>query len=162
MSTEEWREAPGFPGYMVSSDGRIAKVLTAKPGKQLPYRQIGVPIERGSKKRKREYVHRIVAAAFLGECPEGCVVRHLNDDPADNRVKNLAYGTCSENQADAFRNGKRIKREVCRWGHKLQAPNLTGDGTHCLACNRARAFARGHKITLTRELRDEYYAEVMS
>jgi hypothetical protein len=39
----------------------------------------------------------------------------LNDNPKDNRLENLQYGTQKENVADAYRNGKRHNR-------------VTGDG----------------------------------
>jgi hypothetical protein len=52
-------------------------------------------------------VANLVANAFLpARLPTDTVVRHLNDNPADNRVENLARGTYSDNQRDAIRNGK--------------------------------------------------------
>lgn len=38
-------------------------------------------------------VYRAVAMAFIGPCPEGQIVRHLNDIKVDNRLENLALGT---------------------------------------------------------------------
>lgn len=37
-------------------------------------------------------VHELVAAAFLGPCPEGMVVCHRNGNKLDNSVSNLCYG----------------------------------------------------------------------
>lgn len=57
-------------------------------------------------------VHHLVAEAFLGPWPEGAtVVRHLNDDPADNRSENLAYGTQADNIRDCMRNGNKPRGE---------------------------------------------------
>jgi hypothetical protein len=50
-------------------------------------------------------VHRLVATAFLGPRPAGLEVRHLNGDPTDCRLANLAYGTPAENGQDRVRHG---------------------------------------------------------
>jgi len=43
--------------------------------------------------------------AFFGPPPKGIQVRHLNGNPKDNRLENLAYGTRSDNAKDAIRHG---------------------------------------------------------
>jgi hypothetical protein len=48
----------------------------------------------GSHGRTR-LVHRLVAEAFLGPCPEGHEVNHRNLDKGDNRPANLQYVTRS-------------------------------------------------------------------
>lgn len=50
-------------------------------------------------------VHQLVLLAFVGECPIGMEIRHLNSNPSDNRLENLAYGTKSENMQDAVKIG---------------------------------------------------------
>ncbi len=54
------------------------------------------------KKLFRTHVHRLVAWAFLGPQPAGHFVRHLDGDPANNRLSNLAYGTPWNNITDTF------------------------------------------------------------
>lgn len=159
---ETWRETE-IPGYLVSSEGRMAKLMSLKPNKT-GYVQLGIPTYRGSRARDRRYLHELVLTAFVGPRPAGAVARHLNDDPADNRVTNLAWGSRSENQWDAFRNGKRVHKTHCPYGHLLEAPNLRNDSDsrRCLACNRARARAKHHGIPCTQELRDLVYEEVIS
>jgi Trp operon repressor len=46
-----------------------------------------------------------VLRAFRGEPREGEETRHLNGDPSDNRLDNLAWGTKKENSADQIRHG---------------------------------------------------------
>jgi len=41
--------------------------------------------------RRVAYVHRLVALAFFGPPPPGCVIRHLNGDKLDNRAANLVW-----------------------------------------------------------------------
>jgi hypothetical protein len=50
-------------------------------------------------------VHHLVAAAFHGERPSGLMALHRDDDKTNNSAGNLYYGTNSQNQADAIRNG---------------------------------------------------------
>jgi HNH endonuclease len=40
---------------------------------------------------EREYLHQLVAEAFIGPCPPGRKLVHLNGDGLDNRRANLAY-----------------------------------------------------------------------
>lgn len=58
-------------------------------------------------KRRHFRVSHLVADAFLPpKSSDDQVLRHLNDDPTDNRLENLAWGTYSDNMADSIRNGK--------------------------------------------------------
>ena len=45
-------------------------------------------------------VHVLVAAAFLGLKPEGCEVRHKDDNRENPRLLNLEYGTRQDNVND--------------------------------------------------------------
>jgi hypothetical protein len=61
-------------------------------------------------KRETFLVAHLVADAFLPpKSPTDQVLRHLNDNPSDNRPENLAWGTYSDNMADSIRNGKCIR-----------------------------------------------------
>ncbi|MGO9080384.1 MAG: NUMOD4 motif-containing HNH endonuclease [Streptosporangiaceae bacterium] len=122
---ERWRKAPGFPGYRVSSRGRVRFVdrvlsdgrraggvmLTARPDRDgYPCVTIG---------GKRAAVHRLVAAAFLGPCPPGQEVRHKDDDRGNPAAVNLVYGTHRDNERDKRRGDK---------GKKGQEGQGTGEG----------------------------------
>jgi hypothetical protein len=57
---------------------------------------------------KRHFVHRLVAAAFVGPAPfEGAMVLHHDDDPTHNRPSNLYWGDRAQNLRDARLNRKR-------------------------------------------------------
>jgi hypothetical protein len=56
------------------------------------------------------FPHIMVAAAFIGPCPDHQEVRHKNGDRANPALSNLEYGTRAQNIADCkvhgtFRNG---------------------------------------------------------
>lgn len=64
-------------------------------------------------------------AAFAGPCPEGLEVRHLDGDPANNRLTNLCYGTHSENVQDSLRHGThaQARKDHCNAGHEFTPEN---------------------------------------
>jgi hypothetical protein len=76
----------------------------------------GVPARGGRLQVKingrRHYLHRLVLLGFRGPCPPGMQGRHLDDNPTNNRVENLLWGTPLENAADKIRNGGQVRGET--------------------------------------------------
>lgn len=114
------RAVVSVPGYAVTSDGRVFSVAWNWRGygrRELAQciNQDGYPYvrlqERGGKRRLIP-VHRLVADAFLPPRPSlNHETRHLNGNPRDNRVSNLAWGTKKENAADKERHGRTSRGE---------------------------------------------------
>ncbi len=120
---ERWRDVVGYEGYYeVSDQGRVRSVdrviFAVRQGtpyeKQLRQRVLGTSRKLGAYphvslcrdgQEATAQVHRLVAAAFLGPCPPGNEVRHLNGEPADSRLSNLCYGTKKENSHDRVTHG---------------------------------------------------------
>lgn len=50
-------------------------------------------------------IHRLVAEAFIGPCPEGHQVRHMDGNRTNSVLSNLTYGTCRDNQLDSIAHG---------------------------------------------------------
>lgn len=105
---EEWRPVSGWPGYHISSMGRIRSNKRRRPrmlvGSVDRYGYRRCVLSNGSL-RKSINIHRMVLTAFHGPRPSGLVCRHLNGDPADNRAENLVWGTQAENIRDKHRHG---------------------------------------------------------
>lgn len=112
----EVRHVPGFPGYAISSDGRIWSCKF--PGPALtPYRDtwrqmhtaknpIYVTICLRSNGRKATYyVHQLVLQIFIGPCPPSYEACHKDDNEENNHVSNLYWGTKKQNAEDKRRNG---------------------------------------------------------
>ena len=111
--TERWLPVIGYEGlYEVSSRGhvrRIGKARGATVGRILApgtdrrgYRRVTLSTDN----REQSFlVHRLVAAAFIGPCPEGHEINHRDMDPGNNTMQNLEYVTHAENMQHAADNG---------------------------------------------------------
>lgn len=53
-------------------------------------------------------VHRLVLLTFVGKSDKQ--VRHLNSNPADNRLENLRYGTAKENMKDKYNSNHKFHK----------------------------------------------------
>lgn len=121
-------------------------------------------------KRHARFVHHLVLETFVGSRPEGMKGLHQDDDPNNNNVGNLYWGTSSQNTLDSVRNGghHNAKKTRCKRGHPLEGPNLASWTSHsrcCKACNRALSHARWLGIQGDEEkiakLADQKFAAIM-
>ena len=104
-----WNPVPNFEGYYASADGFILSKRSHQPRVMIQMKQkdghLYVYLYDGFGNQKKMYVHRLVLMSWIGMPKEGQECRHLNDDPSDNRLENLAWGTRLENVEDKRRNG---------------------------------------------------------
>lgn len=135
-----WKEIPNYEGlYEVSNDGEVRSVDRVviypcnKPsrffkGKILKQslnvnkKYFGLRLSKQGK-TKLWLVHQLVAIAFLGPSPKGMVVCHGPGGSFDNRLKNLSYGTPSQNSFDQWRDNTKLYGELCSWS-KLTATQV--------------------------------------
>lgn len=106
----------GKQGYFADSEGNIYTLWTNKGYHGLVMQARFKKLKFSKSKsghlvvsfgrKEKELVHRVIYRTFVGEIPDGYVVRHLNDIPSDNRVVNLTAGTQKENMMDAGKNGR--------------------------------------------------------
>lgn len=121
MTATRWRPVPGWDRYyQVSDHGQVRSIArtltdgrTAGPLLLTPtpdrdgYLRVTL---RAADVAWTVPVHLLVKLAFTGP-RRGREVRHLNDDPADNRLANLRYGTRRQNEGDKRRNRDRRQRQ---------------------------------------------------
>jgi hypothetical protein len=106
--SDQWETIPSYPGYEVSSTGfvrskRTGKVLAfnTKRGNH-PYQRVHL-CHNG--KSRYLLVHRLVLEAFVGPCPDGKQALHLDNNPKNNHLTNLRWGTVEENHSTINRRG---------------------------------------------------------
>ena len=164
----QWKSIPGYEGsYEASDDGQVRSVETyARIGRGEGYvrrfhsRVRSLHTDKAGYKRvtlksnsvtRNHLVHHLVLEAFVGPKPTGKECRHLNGNPADNRLENLQWGTSSENSYDVVRHGHHpsAKKTHCKNGHEFtpENTNTTSSGRQCRTCNneRAKAWYEAHK-----------------
>lgn len=160
-TVEEWRPVVGWEGYYeVSNLGRVRslprlckvrgtgfrmseeKVL--KPLKSWDRRGYeAVDLTRNGR-RKMAQVHRLVAEAFVPNPEKKPNVLHWDDNPSNNRVENLRWGSQQDNAQDMIRNGSNANQNTfkthCKRGHPLSGRNLVkASGTRqCRECTAMR------------------------
>ena len=121
------KQIKGFDAYRIREDGiletnwRTGAFYPNMPcddkWKPLPQRfnEDGyIPVcLRGSvgTRQRRTHIHRLVAECFLGPppSPKACV-RHLDGNPRNNTISNLAWGTYLDNENDKHKHGTYSKR----------------------------------------------------
>ncbi len=114
---EIWKNIKGYEElYQVSDQGRV---------KSLPRNGFhggilkSVLINNGylhislSKRNtiKNYSIHRLVLKHFVGICKEGFVACHNNGNKQDNRLSNLRWDTCSNNEKDKLKHGTDLRGE---------------------------------------------------
>lgn len=108
---EEWRDVVGFEGWYEVSD--LGRVRRSRPGTATrPGRILKPTKDSGGYQhlelcregiRTTRLVHVLVSGAFLGPCPAGFEIDHVNGDKADNRPSKLEYVPHRLNVARAIR-----------------------------------------------------------
>jgi len=99
----EWREIPGFTGYLINRQG---EVKTAKGKVVNTWDSMGYP---SVALRYNMKIHRLVLLTFDGPPPEGKnVARHLDGNRKNNNIDNLAWGSYSDNAKDSVKHGTHI------------------------------------------------------
>ena len=159
-SNERWLPVSGWEGYYEVSDyGRVRsveRVLNRSNGRKYTVRQqvmatfrepknhIVVTLNRdGKKSGVNRLVHQLVLEAFVGPRPDGLVACHRDDDPDNNHVSNLRWGTYSDNTYDQIRNGihNNARKTHCKNNHEFSSENTRytkSGGRVCRTCEYLR------------------------
>lgn len=113
---EHWRPVAGAENYEVSNKGNVRNIRTGrilKPRLNMPngYQRVAL-------NGKDEYVHRLVANAFLDKDLVRTEVRHKDDDRTNNDLSNLEWQSrrrdLQDPDTDARTVGRRSRVVTCR------------------------------------------------
>lgn len=123
---EIWKDVKGYEGiYQVSNLGRIKsldridnnghrvhqRIMNPKPNK---FGYIRINLSKNGNV-KREFVHRLVAEAFVNrKNKEDDIVNHLDNNPSNNRADNLEWTTYKGNMQWAAKQGRMPCNEQAR------------------------------------------------
>lgn len=97
--SEQWVSVSVNEKYLVSNSGKVKSLRTGKILNPSPRVNgyVSVSLSSDSGHKVRYYVHRLVAHAFCGGCPEEMTVNHINFNRSDNRAINLEVVTTRQN-----------------------------------------------------------------
>jgi hypothetical protein len=136
---EEWRPIADYEGYFVSNMGRVCSVDRYVPRSSSPQFCRGRLLRPGPQmtghltvslmRYNSKQVHVLVLNAFVGSCPDGCEGLHWDDDPSNNALSNLRWGTRAENIQDALRNGGKLI------GERIRHAKLTDERVRWIRAN---------------------------
>ena len=105
-------KVPGFSKYAIDQNAEVysfrkkGKLQAWRSSVSKPYLRVDLVDDEG--KYRKPYLHDIMLASFCGPKKVGQMVRHLDDNPSNNTLANLVYGTATENKSDAIRNGRHL------------------------------------------------------
>lgn len=124
-SGREWRVIPDYPKYEVSNDGLVRAINSHNSGQpRLLVQRLtetgyyAIPLSQEDGKRRWNFVHRLVAIAFIPNPDNLPLVHHKDETPTHNHVENLEwcsykdnfyFGTCPQRQSEGLRRSHAIR-----------------------------------------------------
>jgi len=110
------KQIPGFPNYCATKDGRIwskKRNKWLKPQHWGNYLRVAL---RHNKSTHQKSLAHVVLETFIEIRPKGMECRHLDDNPSNNKLSNLRWGTRKENIQDQIKH--KTHSGFCRKGEK--------------------------------------------
>lgn len=90
-------------GIVINKNGHVMRTAVSNSGylrTSLEDKYTGI--------RKNKSIHRLVAETFIPNPENLPIVMHLDNDPLNNHVSNLKWGTQSDNIKQAFKDNRKV------------------------------------------------------
>lgn len=103
-----------FEGYRISDTGIVKSRMNNRHGIGDEYHILKPVVDKHGYETvclgrgNRRLVHRLVAEAFIPNPNRLPLVRHMDDNPRNNCVENLAWGTQVDNMQDCVKHGRLV------------------------------------------------------
>mgnify|MGYP003312062017 CR=1 FL=1 len=106
-----------YPDYCVSTEGKVVNNKTGKfvKASRKPNGYMQLNLVTGDGRRKKEYVHRLVAITFLPNPEKLPQVNHIDRNRSNNVLPNLEWVTSKENVAKSA------------WPKRVRVRRVTGE-----------------------------------
>lgn len=154
MKLESWGDVTLYGDkYEVSTMGNVRNKITQRMLKHTVHHKTNHRLvsltHKGETKKLR--VHRLVAATHIPNPNKEEFVLHWDDDPTNNTVDNLRWGSRSDNNYDRVRNGSHhnTNKTHCPSGHEYTEDNVYvySNRRSCKACAVSRSKNRYRRLT---------------
>lgn len=102
----KWYKIPNFPGYEIT---RCGKLRNSKTTREFTFNKTGKYLRaclKQSGKLRTMTLHSLLLETFVGPRPDGHVSCHIDDNPRNNSLTNLMWGTPEENRRQAKVNNR--------------------------------------------------------
>lgn len=159
---EKWKSHPVFTEYLISNNGRVAKIRNKRWGSSLLNKEprtctkytrqgyMAISLMKPEGGHTHKFVHVLVAETFIGERPMGYCVNHKDGIKTNNYVSNLEYVTHSDNLKHAYSLGLRGRNTFYR-GDCNASSKLTENQVRSIK-KKLKKYKRG----MCKELGKEY------
>jgi len=132
-----WTEILGTDGvYQVSTSGEVRSFSRYRDGRIRALQDNGHGYMTVLIGKKRLYVHRLVAKAYLENPLELPQVNHKNGIKHDNRVENLEWCTAKQNAKHKYAMGLDSQKGMSNTGRKIGWADVLAIRASSLSCRK--------------------------
>ena len=145
-----WKDIKGYSKYQINNYGDIWSKISQRKLKPFSsgkngYLKITITADNG--KSKKEFIHRLVALAFLPLDENKTIVNHKDGNKLNNYVDNLEWCTPEENNKHSARVLGTVHTKKCRCIETGRVFNTISEAEEILGICHVSDVCRGERKT---------------